>query len=117
MVNNRLDPSDVIDDIHARTVTAITTGLRVLTNLKGQTPGTINQYITMLGGEGTKKGGGFLLSVLGETNFKVKTFARLVATGKAKTLTTKNYPTAEELKHILRSLANPRDRALVGLLA
>ena len=117
MCNGKLDPQEVLDDILDGVVTPYGTGLRVLTNLRGQAPGTINQYITMLGGEGTRKGGGFLLSVLGETNFKVKTFARLVATGKAKTITTKNYPTVEELKHILRSLANPRDRALVGLLA
>ena len=47
MCNGKLDPQEVLDDILDGVVTPYGTGLRVLTNLKGSTPGTVNQYITV----------------------------------------------------------------------
>src|SRR6266516_7165195 len=78
MCNGKLDPQDVIDEIVAGNVTAEDTGLRLLDAIKELTPGTIAQYLTMLGGEGKpRKGAGFLLSVLGKQKFDVDEFASL----------------------------------------
>ena len=83
---------------------------------------TIEQYRSMLGGEGKKGyGGGFFISVLGEENFSTKKFERLcpIGTGEGEEADTteKKQPTPEELRHILRDLASPRDRVLIGGLA
>src|SRR5437879_5602008 len=116
--NDETDPQVVIDKIVSGDISAEDTGLRLLGVVSHMAPGTIAQWITMLGGKGKpKKGSGFLLSVLGKDKFDVAEFAGLVPTGDATTLTSKKAPTVEELRHILRSLANPRDRALIGLLA
>ncbi len=116
--NDKIDPQDVTDDIVAGTVSAEDTGLRLLDTIEGMAPGTVAQYITMIGGHGKpKKGAGFLLSVLGKDKFDVEEFSALVPSGDATTLTGKKAPTVEELRHILRSLANPRDRALIGMLS
>src|SRR5439155_2318371 len=57
----------------------------------------------------------FFKSVLGEQNFSDDTFNRLVKIGDNFVEIEKKAPTPEELKHLL-SIANPRDRALLGIL-
>ena len=58
----------------------------------------------------------FFKSVLGEQNFSNDTFDRLVKIGDTFVEIEKKAPTPEELKHLL-TIANPRDRALLGVLA
>src|SRR6267143_2177386 len=57
----------------------------------------------------------FFKSVLGENNFIDDTFARMVNIGDVFVQIEKRAPSVEELKHLL-SIANPRDRALLGVL-
>ncbi|SRR6266480_82081 len=58
----------------------------------------------------------FFKSVLGEQNFSDDTFNRLVKIGDTFVEVEKRAPTVEELKHLL-AIANPRDRALLSILA
>jgi integrase len=58
---------------------------------------------------------GFFESVLGEENFKRTVFDRLVPMEESPVETEKKAPTKEELRHLL-NVANPRDRALLGVL-
>ena len=57
----------------------------------------------------------FFKSVLGEQNFSDDTFNRLVKIGDTFVEIEKKAPTPEELRHLL-AIANPRDRALLGVL-
>ena len=57
----------------------------------------------------------FFKSVLGEQNFSDDTFNRMVKIGDTFVQIEKKAPTVEELKHLL-AIANPRDRALLGVL-
>jgi site-specific recombinase XerD len=57
----------------------------------------------------------FFKSVLGEQNFSNDTFDRMVKIGDTFVEIEKKAPTTEELKHLL-AIANPRDRALLGVL-
>jgi integrase len=57
----------------------------------------------------------FFKSVLGEHNFSDDTFNRMVKIGDVYVQIEKKAPSVEELKHLL-SIANPRDRALLGIL-
>src|SRR5213592_241275 len=57
----------------------------------------------------------FFKSVLGEQSFSDDTFNRLVKIGDTFVQIEKKAPTVEELKHLL-AIANPRDRALLGVL-
>ncbi len=58
----------------------------------------------------------FFISTLGEANFSKRTFDALVKIGEKYVEIEKKAPKPEELKHLL-AIANPRDRALLGLLA
>jgi integrase len=58
----------------------------------------------------------FFKSVLGEHNFSDDTFNRMVKIGDSYVSIEKKSPTVEELRHLL-SIANPRDRALLGVLS
>jgi integrase len=58
----------------------------------------------------------FFKSVLGEQNFSDDTFNRPVKIGDTFVEIEKRAPTPEELRHLL-SIANPRDRALLSILA
>src|SRR2546427_4150318 len=71
-------------------------------------PSTIALYRSMLPE--------FFESVLGENNFSRKTFDRIVPVGDSYVSTTKKVPKFEDMPKIL-SLAGPRDRALLGVLA
>lgn len=118
MANGETDPQSVIDRILSGELPPTDSGLALLEVVKDMAPGTKSQYLTMLGGKGKKgKGAGFLKSVLGKDKFDTEDFADTVPTGDNYTLKEKKQPTVEELKHILRSLANPRDRALVGVMS
>jgi hypothetical protein len=57
----------------------------------------------------------FFKSVLGEHNFSDDTFNRMVKIGDVFVQIEKRAPSVEELKHLL-AIANPRDRALLGVL-
>jgi integrase len=58
----------------------------------------------------------FFISTLGEANFSKRTFDTLVKIGDVFVEVEKKAPKPEELKHLL-AIANPRDRALLSLLA
>src|SRR5438445_10209011 len=58
----------------------------------------------------------FFISTLGESNFSKRTFDTLVKIGDVFVEVEKRAPTPEELRHLL-SIANPRDRALLSMLA
>src|SRR5437667_8269259 len=58
----------------------------------------------------------FFISTLGESNFSKRTFDTLVKIGDVFVEVEKKAPKPEELKHLL-AIANPRDRALLSLLA
>lgn len=123
--NGHDSPQGVIDDIILDKVTPYDTINRFLNYLRDQeedgesryAPSTIAMYRSMLGGEGdSKSGAGFFLSVLGDENFSVSKFNRLCPSGDDYTSVSKKPPTPGELEHILRDLASPRDRALLGML-
>lgn len=58
----------------------------------------------------------FFISTLGEANFSKRTFDNLVKIGDVFVEVEKKAPKPEELKHLL-AIANPRDLALLSLLA
>jgi integrase len=58
----------------------------------------------------------FFISTFGEANFSKRTFDTLVKIGDVFVEVEKKAPKPEELKHLL-AIANPRDRALLALLA
>lgn len=118
--NGHTSPQEVLDDIFLDKVTPYSAANKFLNTLRDQeaSPGTIALYRSVLGGEGdARSGAGFFLSVLGEENFSTRQFNQLVPAGDNYTLTQKKAPTVDEVRHILRNLANPRDRALLGLLS
>lgn len=108
--NGKESVDDLLNDIWLDKITPYQVSLSYINGLRDRElkGGTIAQYRSMLPG--------FFQSVLGEDNFSVKVFDRLVPKGDSYTVIVKKAPTAEELRHMLR-LANPRDRALLGLLA
>ncbi len=117
--NNCKTPSEALELIILEKLSPYDSANAMIRSLqdKGLKPISIALYRSMLGGEGdSKHGAGFFLSTLGEENFKVSTFNRLVPSGTSYVSVTKKAPTVEELKHLLE-IANLRDRALLSVLA
>ncbi len=109
-INGKDSPTALIDDIYADKITPYQASLTYVDSLieKGLKPGTVRQYRSMLPD--------FFETVLGEENFKLKTFDRIVEAGKeGGTQVTKKAPKPEELKHLL-NIATPRDRAMLAIL-
>src|SRR5437879_4686804 len=71
----------------------------------------------MLGGKGKPRyGSGFLLTVFGKQNFDPDVFQGLIPTGDRTTQVSKESPKLDAFKHIVRDLAGPRDKALLGVM-
>jgi len=119
-------PQQVLDQIILDKATPYETVNKFLNYLRDEeedgeekySPATMYQYRSMLGGEGDSHyGAGFFLSVLGDENFSTRKFNQLCPSGDNYTQTRKKPPSPAELEHILRDLAGPRDKALLGFLA
>ena len=108
-INGKDSPTALIDDILADKITPYQAALTFVDSLREKElkPGTIRQYRSMLPD--------FFESVLGENNFKQRTFDRVVPIGKTTTQVTKRAPKVEELRHCL-NIAGPRDSALLAIL-
>ena len=117
MANGKADPQEVIDEVLAGNLTPYDTGTNFLEVVDHLAPGTRGQYLTMLGGKGKPRyGSGFLLTVFGKQNFDPDVFQGLIPTGDRTTQVSKESPKLDAFKHIVRDLAGPRDKALLGVM-